>query len=115
MKRYIAIWRQRGQGCGHAIGCGVKVEDLGEHENMDAATKAASNAFLEEDEPGMAYRAYLAPDAFQKIVSITVYEIAAATEVDLDAFRRAEKARQKQEREDAEREEYERLRKKFGP
>ena len=113
MNRYIAIWKGE-RGCDYSIGCGARIDDLGEHENMAAAIAAASTPFVEEDEPGLAYRSYLAPDAFHKLKSVEVLEIAATASIDLDAYRRAEKVRVKQEKEMAERTEYERLQRKFG-
>lgn len=109
MKQYIAIWKQDGEGCDYTIGCGVRIDDLGSHEDMAAAT----NAVVKD----LSYDYHLAPRAEGRLKSVTIHEVVATHNVDLEAIRKVEEQRRaealKTATEAKERAELDRLRRKF--
>lgn len=115
MPKYIAVLKQAGEGCGYTIGCGLSVEELGEHPN---AVDAFTGYVGRDDGFASFYERHLKDRAEWRLQSFTIYEVAAVSSVDLAALKTGEEQRRadaaKQKADAKERAEYERLAKKYG-
>lgn len=116
--RFLAHIQQSGEGCDYTIGCGHKVKIV-EADTIEAAAHdilGAPNEYGDWD--GYGNPRLHGPSGEAALKSITLYEIANVTTVDLDAHWRVctanEVAKKRAAVEANERAEYERLQKKFA-
>jgi hypothetical protein len=102
---FIAVLTQAGEGCDYTIGCGIKVIDL-ESENFNDAMEELTSLIQEE------YTGDIS------LSSAILYKVESKENMNLSEIyskkEEAQNLRKDSELESKEREEYERLSKKFG-
>lgn len=101
---YVAYLKQDGEGCDYTIGCGNKLINLGEHSSIETAQVKLLDILHEEYNP-----AHSPEFALDEVLLLSFQ-----CRIDMEKFNSDMLEGQTKEQEDLERNEYERLKKKFG-
>jgi hypothetical protein len=112
---YIAFVQQKSKGCDYTIGCGVALWGLKAASYEDAMAELYNKILVPEE--GEDYLPY-GPGSEEVLKSATLYEVSNAWEIPLKLwFEKAvndKRSKEEIRKESDEREQYERLKKKFG-
>lgn len=114
MKRFLAHFKQRGEGCDYTIGCAHALREI-EAESIEAAIGALANDYMAVDGD---HRYPLSDRHERELKSVVVYEVAQERPLPLVDLRNARAQREHEAKaassEQHDRAEFERLQRKYG-